>query len=127
MTKNELEARKITAGSEKFGDVLELIKYFIGCVTFAFSLWIIFFSLEKMLQFQSSDGIGAIAKVFQAINMGSILGYIFGGIGVFSWNHERQGKKRAIKEKNKFQKLVEDKDGERMSSGLDETGGTPKG
>ena len=39
---------------------------------------------------------------------------------------ERRGKKRAIKEKGKYQRLVESKDSYRSSSGLTDTGETPK-
>ena len=50
-------------------------------------------------------------------------------IAVFSlvaWRFERKGKKRAIEEKQKFQKIAEYSDAYRSSSCLTEQGDTPK-
>jgi hypothetical protein len=42
-----------------------------------------------------------------------------------AWKRERNQKKRAIREKSRYQKLVEGADPNRSSSGLTDTGETP--
>ncbi len=68
------------------------------------------------------ESISALAKVAEAMHLGTLSGYLVaGGVGV-AWNMERKGKKRAIQRhaalKNKYEP------GE-SSSGLTETGDTP--
>lgn len=52
-----------------------------------------------------------------------IISLVFG----IAWHLERKGKKRAIEEKQKYQKIVESSDKYRSSSGLTKKGDTPKG
>lgn len=125
-TNTEVEFRKINVEAERFASIIELVKYTLGCITFLVAIWLIFSGLEKILQNQSADGISAIAKVVQALNIGSILGYVFGAAATVAWKIERAGKKRAITEKNRYQLAAESEDNDRTSSGLNATGDTPK-
>lgn len=125
MKDNELEYARITNQASNFREVLQLIKYGIGCITFAASLWLIFEGLSKVIGDQTPDGITALAKVIEALKIGSILGYVFGAGALIAWRRERTGKKRAIREKSRYQKLAERTDVNRTSSGLNETGDTP--
>ena len=125
MEKKELEYAKMNLAAERFNTIIELIKYFIKYGSFLVALWLIFEGLEKILVGQNADGITAIAKVVEALKIGSIIGYVFGLGATVSWNKERIGKIRAIKEKNKYQKIAEQSQPNRTSSGLNEDGSTP--
>jgi len=60
------------------------------------------------------------------LNFSNTTGYLLTGFTGIGWSIERRGKKRAIKEKGKYQNLAESKDSYRSSSGLTNTGETPK-
>lgn len=125
MDKNELEYARIRAGADRYRETVQLIKFFIGCLACAASIWLIFEGLSKVIGNQDADGITAFAKVIEALKIGSILGYIFGAGAVAAWKVERTAKKRAIREKSRYQKLAEKADVNRTTSGLSETGDTP--
>ena len=126
MENSALELEKLRHEADRFRQSMELIKYVLSCVTFAGSLWLIFEGIAKIIARQDPAGIIALAKVLESIHIGSVLGYLFGFAGIAAWKAERAGKKRAIREKNKFQKLAEQRHPNRSGSGLDEVGHTPK-
>lgn len=125
MKNNEVEYARIREGASNFRESLQLIKHALGCATFAVSIWLIFEGLTKVIGHQDADGITAFAKVIEALELGSILGYLFGGAATVAWRRERKAKKRAIREKSRYQKQVEKADANRTTSGLNETGDTP--
>lgn len=125
MKKEDLEYAKIQNDGQKFSSVIDLIKFIVRYGTYLAAIWLIFEGLKKILVGQDSDGILAIAKVIDALKIGSILGYVFGFGATAAWSHERKGKKRAIREKNKYQKIAERMQPNRISSGLNEDGSTP--
>jgi len=88
-------------------------------------IWLIFRGLAPMFS-NSPEQIGAMAKFVTALRPGSMLGYIWGGLMTGGFMLERRGKRRAIKEKNKYQNIVEKNDFQRTSSGLNEDGSTPQ-
>lgn len=126
MNKTELEYAKIQTDAQKHAQGIGLIKYMIQCSTYLVALWIIFSGLDKILAGQNSDGISAIAKVVEALHLGSILGYVAAAGAAVAWKVERTGKKRAIKEKDRYQKIAEKDQSNRTSSGLNKDGSTPK-
>lgn len=125
MNKNELEYRKALLGAERFNTVVGTIRHVVSAAAVLGALWLIFDGLHKVIGGQSADGIGAFAKVVEALNLGSIVGYIWGGGATAVWWRERKGKQRIIREKRKLQQMVEQQDPNRTSSGLTDTGATP--
>lgn len=115
----ELEARKF---SEKIGLAKHIAALFSGVA----SVWVIFDGLHRILFGQGANEISAFARVIEAINGGT---WIVGAYGVgmtIAWRRERSGKKRAIREKSRYQKMTERNDAYRSGSGLNETGDTPE-
>ncbi|MRX08611.1 hypothetical protein GJ697_12245 [Pseudoduganella sp. FT25W] len=126
MKSSELEIAKIRDGGDRFRQKVDLAKYVIACATGLGALWLIFEGLAKIVARQDADGISALAKVIEAVHIGSILGYIFGAGAAIAWRKERLSKKRAIREKSRYQKMVEGGDKNRSSSGLNESGDDPE-
>lgn len=89
------------------------------------ALWIIIKGLEPFL-YSDPNIINAIAVVIEKINISNITGYIVATLTSCGWYLERRGKKRAIIEKGKYQKIAEQNDDFRSTSGLTETGETPR-
>lgn len=125
MQKNDLEYAKAQFSAQKFDGVVQLLRTILLAVAGLVGIWLVFDGLHKVIAGQTPDGISAFAKVVEALNLGSVLGYIWGGGATIGWMRERKGKKRAIGEKSRFQKLAEKNDPGRSSSGLTETGDTP--
>lgn len=123
---SELELARIREGGFQFRQKMELIKHGLSCATFLAGLWLIFSGLAKIIDKQDPDGLSALARVVEAIHIGSILGYVFGIGAVAAWRLERTGKKRAIREKSRYQKLAEKNDLGRSTSGLNDTGDDPE-
>lgn len=123
---SELEMTKIKENGMLVRQKLDLAKYIAGCITALAALWIIFNGLATVIEKQDPSGLTALAKVIEAVHIGSILGYVFGIGAVAAWRLERTGKKRAIREKSKYQKRLEKGDHNRTSSGLNDTGDDPE-
>lgn len=125
MNKNELEYKKALLGAERFNTMARSIRHAVSAGAMLGAIWLIFDGLFKVIGGQSADGIGAFAKVVEALNLGSILGYAWGGGVTVAWWRERKGKHRIIREKRNLQQQLEQHDPGRTSSGLTETGATP--
>jgi hypothetical protein len=123
---SDVEFARIREGGLQFRQKMELAKHLISCLTCLAALWLIFDGLARIIDKQNPDGLSALAKVIEAVHIGSILGYIFGVGAVAAWHRERNGKKRAIREKSRYQKLAERNDNGRSSSGLNDTGDDPE-
>jgi len=93
----------------------------IGLIFF-FSLREIFQGLQLFLGHESD----LVVNIIKELKLGSLLGYFLSLIAGLLWYKERQGKKRAIRQKADFQHQLESKDEFRSSSDLTPTGGTPK-
>jgi hypothetical protein len=121
---NEIEIEKIRASTNKFSLVCGVIKHFIsiGCVLA--SLKILFTGLQPFLT-SNPEAIKAIALIIEKINFSNITGYLLASATGTGWYIERKGKKRAIHQKGKYQKMVESADSYRSSSGLTKSGETP--
>jgi hypothetical protein len=90
------------------------------------AVYYFYFKLLEPFLNSNPASINAIASVIEKLNFSNWTGYLFGGGTSIAWSFERKGKKRAIKEKGKYQKMIESKDIYRSSSGLTNTGETPK-
>lgn len=91
------------------------------------SIYIIMDGLKPILVPGAENEIKALSYLVSAIPIGSYLGYILFLFVSLLYFKERTGKKRAIKEKARLQKLLEHNEPNRTSSNLTETGDTPKG
>ncbi|WP_159098116.1 hypothetical protein [Parazoarcus communis] len=127
MNKNELAFEQAKLAARKFelsigfASHLAIIFGILGCV------WLVFEGLRPLVQGQSAESITALASVVQALELGSVAGYAWGAVATGAWWLERKGKLRAISQKSRYQKEVEASDPDRTSSGLTETGATPRG
>ena len=125
MNKNELEYAKAQLSSKTTGEIFATLRHIISVLSVLCAIWLIFDGLHKVIGDKNPDGIAAIAKVIEAVKLGSILGYLWGAGATTAWMLERKGKKRAIAQKSKYQKAAEEGDPNRSSSKLTETGDTP--
>lgn len=125
MNKNELEYRKALLAAERFNTIFLSIRHLLTLLASLAAIWLMFDGLEKVVGSQSPDGISAFARVVEALNIGSVLGYLWGVGATIAWHRERKGKQRIIKEKSSLQKTVERNDSYRPGSGLTDVGGTP--
>ena len=100
VTENDVKIKKIEADLEKSSLRWGAIKHFcsIGGILFYFKLLEPFFN-------SNPASINAIASVIEKLNFSNWTGYLFGGGTSIAWSFERKGKKRAIKEKGKYQKI----------------------
>lgn len=87
--------------------------------------WLIVDGL-KFIATSAPDQIGALAKVVDALRLYDVFPWCASCIAGTAWYHERKGKKRAISEKSRLQKIIESDDPDRMTCGLTETGDTPE-
>jgi hypothetical protein len=125
-TKQDVELEKIKFSSEKFHAVCDVLKHLISAGAVLFAIRIIFWGLEPFLS-SNPDTIKSIAVIIEKINFSNITGYILAAGTGSGWYIERRGKKRAIREKGRYQKIVESEDDYRSSSGLTKSGETPRG
>lgn len=88
-------------------------------------VWLIVDGLKNIAA-SAPDQIGALAKVIEALKLSEIIPWCVSCICGSCWFFERKGKKRAIREKSRLQKLVEADDPDRTTCGLTETGDTPE-
>jgi len=126
MNKNELEFEKARLSAEKFSEVTRLARHAFSVGALVGALYVIMRGLEGIVALQGPEGISAVASIIQAFDLGSVLGYVWGGGATLAWRMERNGKKRIISEKSRLQKKVEGADAYRSSSGLTDRGETPQ-
>lgn len=125
MSKHDVDIAKIRAGSAKFESVMATASYIIGRAATLGAIWLVFDGLNKIIADRDAATINAITKLVSALRLGSVLGYVAAILCSVGWYFERQGKKRAIREKSRYQSLVERNDPYHTSSGLTATGETP--
>lgn len=122
--KNDLEIAKIYSSTEKFHVIFDTVKHLMTLSAVLGAIYFIFFGLKPFLT-ASPDAIIAIAEVIDKLNFSNVTAYFVTGSASVGWYIERKGKKRAIIEKSKYQKMVEQRDEYRSSSGLTNDGQTP--
>lgn len=127
MNKNELEFERANLSAMKFREVMSLARTVIMAGAGVWAISLIMGGLSDMILGQTPDGIGALAKVVEALKLGEMVGYLWGAIASVAWGIERRGKQRIVREKGRLQSQVEASDAYRSSSGLDPAGQTPRG
>jgi len=125
-SKNDLEIQRVKSSTDKFGFVCGLFEQVVRTVGGLGALWIIFAGLKPFLASNPAT-INAMSALIEKINISNITGYFLAAAVGTGWLIERKGKKRAIKQKGKYQKMVEENDPYRSSSGLTSIGETPGG
>lgn len=120
-----IQIERIKSGTEKFRLIVGLLSHISTILGVVVAIWVIMKGLEPFL-YSDPDTINAMAVVLDKINVSNISGYIVATFTSCAWYMERLGKKRAIKEKGKYQKIAEQNDEFRSTSGLTETGETPR-
>lgn len=131
--KIELEEKKVLAGQSRFVAKMELGSRVFTVVGGVFAVWLVTKGLAELVQ-QPAKNLSATARVIESISgvLDAIArtGRVFCFLAIFllavAWFWERQGKKRAIREKARYQQMAESGEQGRTSSGLTETGDTPK-
>jgi len=123
--KYDAEIEKIRASTERWKASLQLASTIVGYTAAVVALWIIMDSLQSFFT-HDTEVIVAMTNLIDKINISNITGYFLAALATIAWRIERNGKKRAIEEKGKYQRLVEKKDASRSSSGLDATGDNPE-
>ncbi len=127
MSKHEVEIAAIRASSKKFDSGMETFRYALLLAAVVAAIWVCFDGVHKLTDGRDAETISAISAIINALELGSVLGYIVAAICGVGWYVERKGKKRAIIQKSSYQKMVEANDPYRPTSGLTETGDTPVG
>jgi hypothetical protein len=125
MTKQEQELKLAEIGVQKLQIWLSIPRLVFICLTLLGSIYLIFEGLKPVIS-QNADAITAFAKVIEALNLGTILSWSISGLASVGYVIERKGKQRAIREKARYQKEAESLDGYRSSSGMNETGTSPR-
>lgn len=126
MNKNELAFEQAKLSMRRFELVVGLLSHVTVIGGIGLCVWLVFEGLRPLVQGQSPEAISALAKVVQALELGSMAGYAWGVIASGAWWLERRGKQRAISAKSRYQRIAEANDPERTSSGLTEVGATPR-
>lgn len=126
MNKNEYNYEIKRLDVEKLKYWIKLGTHTVTAAAWVGAVWLIFNGIEPILKGLDADQIGAVARVIEALNLGSMAGYIWGTVATAAYIVERKGKKRAITKKAEFQEIVESSDANRTSSGLSKTGESPK-
>lgn len=126
MNKHELLYQQHLLRSKVHDRIFDIVALIIRSGTWLFGIHLIFAGLQQVLQGHDADGIAAFAKIVEALNLGSILGYVWGAGATAAYVVANRGRKRAISEKSKYQKRAESLDPNRTTSGLTETGDTPE-
>lgn len=126
MDDNELKLHLADIEARRFSEKIGLAKHALTLAATVGSVWVVFDGLHRVLFGQGASEIAAFAHVVEAINGGTWMVGAYGAGMTIAWRRERSGKKRAIREKSHYQKMVERGDAYRAGSGLDETGDTPE-
>lgn len=115
LTKNDLRMAEIQASAVRFAEIMGIIRLVVvggiilGCV------YLIFEGLQPILT-REPDAIQAFASVVRALSLSQIVLALVSLGTTSAWLLERRGKKRALKEKAKFQRQIEQGDTYRSSS-----------
>lgn len=122
MGKYELEFKKEEFKTERFGKLIDFLSLLVKGGVLLGSLKIIFNGLQLYIGQESA----LIVDMIKELRLGDVLTTIVAGTFGVLYVKEKKGKQRAIKEKSKYQKELEQSDEFRSSSNLTEIGTTPK-
>ncbi len=125
LTKLDIELAKIEAGASRFNATTDTVK---TLAKYFFSTLAVYFICRAIMDISRQDAgaLGALANVIGKLHLHTIAGYLAAGTFGALWRVERRNKKERIKKLGYFRKKCESMDAYRSSSGLLETGDTPK-
>lgn len=124
MNKNDLALAKLQTSASKFDSVMSLAKTIVTNLTILGCVWIGFAGVKEITM-SNPDGVNAVAAIVKNLNLGSWLGYIWGGVATGGYILERRGKKRLLKPYADQRTVREENDPYHGSSGLNESGDSP--
>ena len=125
MNKNELELQKVIVKADLVGKLFTFLERVVTVSGWVLGLYIIFQGLLGIVQ-ASPASIEALSGFIKELRISNILLTLTTVGAGFAWQHERRGKKRAIKKLSEARKQLEREDPYRGASELDENGHTPK-
>jgi hypothetical protein len=111
----------------KYDIRFKFFRHIVTAIGWLIGFWLLLEGLPGILIQGKAEEIRALSSIISALRPGSMLGYLIAAVLFGLYRLERAGKKRAIKEKARLQKVVERSDPNRTSSNLTSTGGTPNG
>jgi hypothetical protein len=124
VNKQDLALAKLQTSASKFGAVMTFAKTIANNATILGCMWIAFAGLKEITM-SNPDGVHAVAELVKNLNLGSWLGYIWGGVATGGYMLERRGKKRLLKPYADQRTAREVNDPYHGSSGLNESGDSP--
>lgn len=102
-----------------------IIRTGMRCAAWLFAFWMMFSSLRDVA-LHRPEALEGMASVVRAFALDRWVYVLTVGVATVAWYTERSGKKRAIREKGKYQGRAEGNLPGRTSSGLTDTGETPQ-
>jgi hypothetical protein len=121
-----LEAQRIAARARCVDTYAGLVGTLIQGLTFVGCVYFFMQGMQAILAGRDAESIGAFARIVEALNLGTVVGYVWGIGATTLYVRERKGKKRAIHQKAHLQDQLEAGDPNRTPSGLDSNGHTPR-
>lgn len=96
MNANELKLAQaqVQARATIWINVFATARTLLVCGTIVWAFHEMFAGLAPLLDGKNAESIGAVAKVIQALHLGSVLGYGWGAIATGAWVVERNRKKK---------------------------------
>ena len=117
----------MTQTREKFGEIAGIVKLSIKSITGVLIAYFCFYKTLTFVSTQNPDAIDALATFASKCKLPLLLSGAANLILGTAVTMERNGKKRAIREKGTYQKKYESSISDRTTSGLTPTGNTPVG
>jgi hypothetical protein len=121
----DLEEKRLLLGAQRFAEGLRVVKHALSTAGWVGSVWLVMSGLNELAS-KSPESLGAVSKIVNAMHLGMWVAVVAAAIfGVTSYL-ERKGKKRAIREKGRYQQQAEGGEEQRTSSKLTPEGDTPR-
>lgn len=121
----DLEEKRLLLGAQRFAEVLRTVKHALSTAGWVGSVWLVMTGLNELAS-KPPESLAALSKIVQAMHLGTWVAGLAAVIFGAAWYLERKGKKRAIREKGRYQRQVEGDEEQRTSSKLAPEGDTPR-
>lgn len=125
MNKNELAYELARQTTVRIQHGLDFAGKIVVAVAALSACYMIMDGLRPLISGQSPAALSAFAEVVSALDLGSVVTFTWAGGATIAWRYERNGKKRAIRQKSALEHATQEGEPNRTSSGLTPTGETP--